>query len=154
MPEPLTVQASVPPVQREQRIPTIKAFFKTRKCRIVLENLAQGNSLVTSCERAGINPATYWRWRQKHSILNQATYSAIESRTGIVEDALYKTATEGNVTAQIFFLTNRNPDVWKDRRNFMHGIVTKKAGDGDSNLTDAEKSLIAGIEGELGKNSG
>lgn len=67
---------------------------------------------------------------------------------------MYKTATEGNVTAQIFFLTNRNPDVWKDRRNFMHGIVTKKAGDGDSNLTDAEKSLIAGIEGELGKNSG
>lgn len=155
MPEPEQPQQAVngASVQRRQRIIS-KRGVKPYKARVVLENLQLGNSLVVSCERAGINPATFWRWRQKHKVLDRAVFWAIEGRTSVVEDALYKTATEGNVTAQIFYLTNKNPDVWKDRRNLMHGIVSKKAGEGDANLTDREKQFLAGIESELEKGIG
>ena len=33
-----------------------------------------------------------------------------------VENALYKAAINGNVTAMIFFLKNRRPDKWRDRK--------------------------------------
>jgi hypothetical protein len=33
-----------------------------------------------------------------------------------VTNALFDSATGGNVTAQIFFLKNRQPDKWRDRR--------------------------------------
>ena len=33
----------------------------------------------------------------------------------MVENALFKNAIEGNVTAQIFWLKNRKPDKWRDK---------------------------------------
>jgi hypothetical protein len=41
---------------------------------------------------------------------------AIAEAIGVVEDALFRTATKGNTTAQIFFLTNRAPEKWRDMR--------------------------------------
>ncbi len=35
---------------------------------------------------------------------------------GTVTNALFQAAKEGNITAQIFYLKNRDPDVWKDRK--------------------------------------
>lgn len=38
-----------------------------------------------------------------------------------VENSLFTNATENeNVTAQIFFLKNRNPDCWKDKHELEH----------------------------------
>ena len=38
-----------------------------------------------------------------------------------IANAMYNTALEGNVSAQIFFLKNRAPDQWKDSRQVDHG---------------------------------
>ena len=35
------------------------------------------------------------------------------SRIKVVEDALFNNAVNGNTTAQIFFLCNRDPDRWQ-----------------------------------------
>lgn len=41
----------------------------------------------------------------------------------MVTDALMQSATEGNVTAQIFYLKNRDTDNWKDRTDV--NVATK-----------------------------
>ncbi len=44
---------------------------------------------------------------------------------GTITNALFQSAKGGNVTAQIFYMKNRQPDKWRDRR---HHEVTGKDG--------------------------
>ena len=44
---------------------------------------------------------------------------------GTITNSLFQSATGGNVTAQIFFLKNRQPNKWRDRR---HHEVTGEGG--------------------------
>ena len=37
---------------------------------------------------------------------------------GLVEKSLYEQAISGNTTAQIFWLKNRRPKVWRDKRDY------------------------------------
>lgn len=49
----------------------------------------------------------------------------------IIENALFKAAKEGNVTAMIFWLKNRKPHQWRDR--------PKEAEDNDLKIIIAKK---------------
>ena len=40
---------------------------------------------------------------------------------GTVTNSLFKSANSGNITAQIFYLKNRQPEEWKDRRETILG---------------------------------
>ena len=91
------------------------SLIKKEKIKTVLESLSKGTSFVKACKAADINQATFWRWRRQSKKLNQQVLQVLDSRTQTVEDALYKAAVEGNVTAQIFWLKNRAPDRWRDR---------------------------------------
>ena len=87
----------------------------------ILESLKNGGSIVAACKGAGVDPSNFWRWRKADSVLDQESREAIQSRIMIVEDALYKRAlgtptVPGNTMAQMFFLMNRDPDNWKDKR--------------------------------------
>ena len=44
----------------------------------------------------------------------------------MVENALFKNAIEGNTTAQIFWLKNRRPDKWRDKREHSEIELMKK----------------------------
>ena len=63
----------------------------------------------------GINLKTL----QKHRKLDHELQSAIDrgqvQGLADVSNSLYENALGGNVTAQIFFLKNRDPDNWRDR---------------------------------------
>jgi len=61
---------------------------------------------------------SFYNWRRKDKKFDEAVYEAIESRTQIVEDALYKNCLQGNVTAQIFYLKNRSRGRWRDKFEF------------------------------------
>jgi len=63
----------------------------------------------------GINLKTL----QKHRKINEQLQASIDKGRvqGLadVSNSLYQNAMEGNTTAQIFYLKNRDPDNWRDR---------------------------------------
>lgn len=94
---------------------------------------------------AGINPATLYDWKKKHPKISEALKKGKEVVDVQVENALLKRALgysyreikteevpEGekvtittkevvpDTTAQIFWLKNRRPDKWRDKRDVEH----------------------------------
>lgn len=93
----------------------LKRGMKPRTARKVLESLQMGNSIVGACQQAGMDVSTFYKWRRHSPVLDKAVKGIVESRVQLVEDALYRAALDGNTTAQIFFLTNRDKDRWKHK---------------------------------------
>lgn len=95
-------------------MPTIKK--RDPRAEAIIESLNNGSSIIAACKGAGIQPVTFWRWRKADPSLEDEAAVAVTSRVMIVEDALYNSAIKGNITAQMFFLMNRAPENWKDKR--------------------------------------
>ena len=67
-----------------------------------------------------------WEWRKVNERLDEKVHSIIDSRTQMVEDALYKSALDGNVTAQLAFLFNRAPKRWADKRALINNTIVNQ----------------------------
>lgn len=65
----------------------------------------------------GVSEATLYNWKKSHLEILEALKRGKEVIDYQVENALLKNALEGNITAQIFWLKNRKPDKWKDKRD-------------------------------------
>ena len=65
----------------------------------------------------GIAYSTFREYKNKYSALLAALKKGKEVVDYEVENALLKNALGGNTTAQIFWLKNRRPDKWKDKRD-------------------------------------
>ena len=64
----------------------------------------------------GINVATLYRWKNEHSEIRDTLKKTKEVVDREVENALCKKAIEGDTTAMIFWLKNRRPNDWRDKR--------------------------------------
>ena len=64
----------------------------------------------------GIAAKTLWEWKCKYSSLSNALKVSKDIADRQIENALFKAAKEGNITAQIFWLKNRKPDKWREQR--------------------------------------
>ena len=64
----------------------------------------------------GISTKTLYDWKNKHSKICNALKKTKEVVDRMVENALFKKAMEGDTTAQIFWLKNRRPNDWRDKR--------------------------------------
>ena len=98
-----------------------------------LESLRRGVSVLKASKTAGIDYSTIWRWRKKYKIFDSQVLAILDSRTQIVEDALFMNAASGNITAQIFWLKNRASDRWSDRHEHQLGggidVLVRYAGE-------------------------
>ena len=63
----------------------------------------------------GISPSTLYDWKNKHPEISEALKNTKDVVDREVENALLKEALKGNITAQIFWLKNRKPTVWRDK---------------------------------------
>ena len=63
----------------------------------------------------GISVKTLYDWKKRYSKICNALKRGKEVADYEVENALFKTALQGNTTAQIFWLKNRRPDKWRDK---------------------------------------
>lgn len=81
--------------------------------KAILMSLLGGAFVTKACSEAKIARMTFWRWEGLCPKLKEIADRCKGSRIENVEDALYNSAMAGNVTAQIFYLTNRNPEDWK-----------------------------------------
>ena len=95
--------------------PINKTELSLKKIEIVLKSLEKGSSITKACESADLTRHVFYEWKNQ-SVENQKRFDEIiDSRTLVVEDSLFKSAMEGNVTAQIFWLVNRAPYRWKHK---------------------------------------
>lgn len=80
----------------------------------VLLNLRRGLPEYGAAEAAGISFVTWWRWRQEIPGLTERGIEAKRSRIPLLEDALYKAALKGKVSA-ILALLEKEDKGWRDR---------------------------------------
>lgn len=79
----------------------------------VASGLREGKTLRAACEDAGVSPGDALARASRNRRLGGRLAEALETRTALVEDALYETAMKGNVSAQTLYLCNRAPDRWR-----------------------------------------
>lgn len=81
----------------------------------------------------GIAYSTLKEWKNKYPAILAALKKGKEVIDFEVENALLNSALSGNITAQIFWLKNRRPDKWRDKReeqntdNKINVTLTKEA---------------------------
>lgn len=74
----------------------------------------------------GISKVTFYKYKASCSELNELLKKSKEVVDYEVENALYKSAIGGNVSAMIFWLKNRRPDKWKDKKEPMEVELMRK----------------------------
>lgn len=68
----------------------------------------------------GINVKTLYEWKNKESNISNALKKGKEIVDFEVENALLKSALQGNVTAQIFWLKNRKKEQWREKLEYSN----------------------------------
>lgn len=63
---------------------------------------------------------TLIEYKKKYAEFSEALKHGKEIADLQIENALYKAAKEGNITAQIFWLKNRKPNDWRDKHEIKH----------------------------------
>ncbi|MDE5589049.1 MAG: helix-turn-helix domain-containing protein [Acetatifactor sp.] len=103
----------------------------------LLESWARdGLTEVQIAENIGISARTLLNWKKKSIPIFLALKKGKEVSDFQVENALFKSAIEGNVTAQIFWLKNRKPERWRDKQEQKVDLteavkIIDSIGDGD-----------------------
>lgn len=115
-------------------------FDKDKKARLV-EYIAKGFGRTKACEKVGIVRTTFSQHYKKDDKFRAAVLDAEEMANDVIEMALYKTAINGNVTAQQVWLYNRSPNRWMDRRNAQK-IAVKIGSDGFMEALEAKATEI------------
>ena len=83
---------------------------------ILLEGWARdGLTFEQIAHNMGINVTTLRDWRKKEPTISAILKKGREVVDYEVENALLKSALEGNTTAQIFWLKNRRKMQWRDK---------------------------------------
>ncbi len=77
---------------------------------------AQGLNKTQIALSIGIHIATLHKKKAENNDLNDAIKRGEAKGVATIANALFVNAKAGNTTAQIFFLLNRSPENWKDRR--------------------------------------
>ena len=95
---------------------TYTFWRRVKRLKKIFKSLKAGNSISAACKAADVDVSTLWGWRKDNPTLDAKIFKVIDGRVQMVEDALFKTAIEGNVTAQLAFLFNRADDRWRDKR--------------------------------------
>lgn len=96
--------------------------IKRKKIKKVIDAIKDGNNLLVAIKRSGIVISTWYKWEQEVPRLEKVRRAAQERceefRNKVVEDAFFKRFTDGTAVPVdfIFYLTNRMPERWKDKR--------------------------------------
>lgn len=83
------------------------------KIEQILEGLKEGLPEYQAAKNAGITWNTFWNWKEADPGLRLRVEDAKRARIGILEDALYKAAMKGNVTACLTLLRKHSRE-WKE----------------------------------------
>jgi transposase len=84
----------------------------------------------------GISTGTLYEYKKRYPKFNEALKKGKEVIDYEVENALLKKALSGDVTAQIFWLKNRRPNQWRDKRVIDQKVSIENASQVKIELVD------------------
>lgn len=91
----------------------------------------------------GVIPDTLRKWKKKNPELKGAIEKGKQKANLTASQKLFSKVKEGNMVALIFWLTNRMPDIWRDRRAIVNNqIVTRYGTDAIKDLKENERNEI------------
>jgi hypothetical protein len=94
---------------------------------ILIEGWARdGLTEAQIAKNLGISIDTFYTYKKKYSEFFEVLKRGKEVADYEVENALHKAAVNGNVTAMIFWLKNRKPQAWKDRKEAQEIELAKR----------------------------
>jgi len=92
-------------------------YWKSHDGLLLIEGWARdGLTDEQIAHNMGIRRETLWSWRKQFPNIDNALKKTKEVVDRQVENALFKKACEGDTTAMIFWLKNRRPNDWRDKR--------------------------------------
>lgn len=92
-------------------------YWISKEGLLLLEGWARdGLSDVQIASNMNISRSTLNEWKKKYSDISDTLKKGKEIVDYEVENALLQSALKGNVTAQIFWLKNRKPNEWREKR--------------------------------------
>lgn len=91
--------------------------FNATRRTAYLALLAEGRRPRQAARAVGLHPATINNYRKRHPAFEQEEVLAQMEANELVEEALFEAAASGNVPAAQFWLTNRDPENWRDKRS-------------------------------------
>lgn len=92
-------------------------YWISKEGLLLLECWARdGLSDVQIASNMNISRSTLNKWKKKYSDISDTLKKGKEIVDYEVENALLQSALKGNVTAQIFWLKNRKPNEWREKR--------------------------------------
>lgn len=113
--------------------------FGERQRKKYLDALRSGVGKGEAARAAGVSRDLVRLYRTHHPSFLDDEAEAIDAATDRVENALFKAALDGNVTACQVWLYNRRANAWKDQRSLKATIVRRSAAE----MTDDELAAIA-----------
>ena len=94
---------------------SITDWGTVEKLQLLEEWSTQGLYIKDIAAKMGISVTTVYDWMNKNPKIAAAIKKGRDKSIDMVENALFKSAINGNVTAMIFYLKNRAPERYKDR---------------------------------------
>jgi hypothetical protein len=111
-----------------------------------VEHLASiGSTVQEIADCIGIARSTFYRRMEEREDIQDALKRGRSKGLAVVENALFQAAKNGNVTAMIFYLKNRAPDRWRDRREYHVSEEGKSASEYSTS------DLVALVQDDTGK---
>jgi len=77
---------------------------------------AQGLTMEQIAYCLGVAGSTLYKRKVDESEISEAIKRGRAKGIATITNALFQSGKGGNITAQIFYLKNRQPEEWKDRR--------------------------------------
>lgn len=107
--------------------PGAEKFDITRR-EAYLQLLREGQRRCASARAVGVHPWTVSNYGRRHpGWAREVTLAEMEANE-LVENALFKTATEGSVPAAQFWLVNRDPENWADKKSVKTEVSGPEGG--------------------------
>ena len=94
---------------------SITDWGTVEKLQLLEEWSTQGLYIKDIAAKMGVSVSTVYDWMNKNPEIAAAIRKGRDKSIDMVENALFKSAISGNVTAMIFYLKNRAPERYKDR---------------------------------------
>ncbi len=120
-------------------------FDEHRKAKY-LGGLRHGLRLGEAAKYAGVSRCLVWSYGKQHPAFLEECRLAEECACDKVESALMLKALGGNMTAIIFWLCNRSPERWRDKRNPVQVVTAAPESHQslDSIRAELEEALLKG----------
>jgi hypothetical protein len=129
-----------------------RTLLSPKRRAIFLEMIGAGLTIEKAAKAIGVTRETCYQWRRTDPIFRQEWEAAIDISTDQVEAGLFKSARDGDVTAAIFLLRSRKPEIYNPnlvlRREMLQLALAKAKADAGLTIdgTAAPAAMIFPVE--------